>query len=258
MSADQAFPLEPATLPDSLLAHLRSEYGEWPPEGLIIASSPARVRPRWNGKVDPFAAVHSPAGLLLSVPPPALDEARRLCPKGSPREVRRVARMVTGRSGTLVGYVFRWMCKSPVYENVGVWLSTDDSRVPEWLRNYSGDVLVAFSADGQVMAGLGRKRHDDWVDELAAVTEPPFRGRGLATALVAQATARVCEEGRIATALHLPSNIASARALDRIGYRTMEGVLFFEWARQRSPLRRIASATRKALSRAGIAKGRIS
>jgi len=55
------------------------------------------------------------------------------------------------------------------------------------LHPFSGRVLVARDAGGDAVSGVGVKRHDSIGHELAVVTTPAARGRGLAVALVAQA-----------------------------------------------------------------------
>ena len=63
---------------------------------------------------------------------------------------------------------------------IGQWLPAAHPDVPEWLRPFSGDVLVATDAQGRHLAGVGIKRHDHLVHELSVGTAPEARGRGLA------------------------------------------------------------------------------
>ena len=102
--------------------------------------------------------------------------------------------------------------------DVGVWLPIDDPRVPEWLRPFGGDVLVALDDKGRYAAGVGIKRHDAVGRELAVVTDEAYRGKGLAARLVAQATRRILDDGGVPTYLHAPDNLASARTADRVGF----------------------------------------
>jgi GNAT superfamily N-acetyltransferase len=99
-----------------------------------------------------------------------------------------------------------------------VWLPPDDGRVPPWLAVFNGEVLVHLDEDGRYGAGVGRKRHDQWGQELSVATEEHLRGRGLARRLVAQAARRVADEGAVATYLHAVSNSASAKVAEASGF----------------------------------------
>ena len=115
--------------------------------------------------------------------------------------------------------VFRW-CHQLLDDTDpdSVWLPPDDERVPPWLAVFNGDVLVHLDEHGRYGAGVGRKRHDDWGQELSVATEEHLRGRGLARRLVAQAARRVADEGAVATYLHAVSNTASARVAEAAGF----------------------------------------
>ena len=112
---------------------------------------------------------------------------------------------------------FRWSVDPAPLPDAGVWLPADDPRVPPWLHPFGGEALVALEADRYV-AGVGVKRHDRHGHELAVVTEPAARGRGLARRLVAQAARRVVDEGAVATYLHAPGNVGSARVAEAAGF----------------------------------------
>ncbi len=113
--------------------------------------------------------------------------------------------------------VFRWTTQPSGTPDHGIWRPPDDPDLPPWLRPFNGDVLVGFEG-GRVTAGVGRKLHDPFGHELAVVTEPAFRGRGWARALVAQAARRVLSDGAIPMYLHDPANRASARTADAAGF----------------------------------------
>jgi GNAT superfamily N-acetyltransferase len=202
-----------------LARHLGSWLGEWPdggPRGLVVVGSETRLRPGWDGTVRPVAGVATPGGAVLSVPPEALRAVRAL---GDDLET--VAAGIAGALGlpgwTFARGVFRWSHAPTPGPNAGVWLDRRDGRVPDWLRPFNGDVLVAL-VDEEVAAGVGRKQHDADGHELAVVTEEAHRGRGLAAALVAQAARRVLDDGAVPTYLHAPSNAASAATAVRAGF----------------------------------------
>jgi GNAT superfamily N-acetyltransferase len=169
--------------------------------------------------------VHSPDSSVISVPP--LDAAAL-----QPEVTRQVADG-TGwddllpRLPALLGHegrhvyngIFRW-CETPAtLPDVGVWIDAADESVPEWLRPFGHEVLLVTDPEnGTYLAGVGLKHHDPYGRELAVGTEPAFRNRGLARALVAQAARRVLDEGAVPTYQHDPANTASARVADAAGF----------------------------------------
>ncbi len=130
--------------------------------------------------------------------------------------VRAMPRLL-GRAGVSGLGVFRWSTTPAPLPDAGVWVASDDPRVPPWLRPFGGEVLVVLDGDTYV-AGVGVKRHDEAGHELAVGTEEAARGRGLARRLVAQAARRVLDEGAVPTYLHAPDNVASAKAADAAGF----------------------------------------
>lgn len=201
-----------------LQRHLESWLGVWPPPhpGVTVVGSDRRTEPGWDGAVRIVAGVATPEGTVISVPPDAVEAVRDL--GSSLSDVATGIGEALGRSGgSLFSGVFRWSTAPAPDRGRGVWVPTDDSRLPEWLRPFNGDVLVGL-VDGQVAAGVGRKQHDQWGHELAVVTEPGHRGQGWATDLVAQAGHRVLADGAVPTYLHAPGNDPSARTADAAGF----------------------------------------
>ena len=90
--------------------------------------------------------------------------------------------------------------------------------MPEWLKPFNGDVLVAWDDEGNYGAGVGRKQHDRWGHEISVGTEASLRGRGLARQLVTTAARRIIADGAIATYLHALDNHASAKVADASGF----------------------------------------
>jgi len=203
---------------DRLAAHLRSQLGAWPPPGpLLVTTSPERSRPGWDGSVRAVAGMESPEGAVLSVPAEAV-EPLRACGDDL-GAVERALADVLGRPGArLVRSVLRWTGEPAPLPRLGEEVDAEDPRVPEWLRPFAGEVLVAFDDDGRYLAGVGRNRHDRWCTELAVGTEPEARGRGLARRLVATAARRVLDEGAVPTYQHDVDNAASAHVADAVGF----------------------------------------
>jgi GNAT superfamily N-acetyltransferase len=204
--------------------HLAAWLGAWPPAGpgtLTVVGSDRRTRPGWDGRVYPVAGVATPGGAVLSVAPDLVDEVRAA---GEGLDaVGAALPAIVGRPDARFGRgVFRW-CHELVGavgddEAAAVWLPPGDERVPPWLAVFNGDVLVHLDGDGRYGAGVGRKRHDDFGQELSVATEEHLRGRGLARRLVAQAARRVADEGAVATYLHAVTNTASARVAEASGF----------------------------------------
>ncbi len=206
---------------DRLAAHLESWLGVWPPAPgtVTVVGSAKRVEPGWDGAVHPFVGVATPDGAVLSVPPDAVDAVRALGDRFA--ELDRIGAGLgeaLGRPGWVFGAgLFRWSVAPTASDDPGIWVPTDDPRLPAWLRPFNGDVLVAL-VDGVVVAGVGRKIHDAFGHELAVVTEEGHRGAGWARRLVTQAGRRVLADGAVPTYLHAPTNHASARTADASGF----------------------------------------
>jgi GNAT superfamily N-acetyltransferase len=124
-----------------------------------------------------------------------------------------------GRPGDSVERVhLRWTIAPAHLPAVGTWVAPEDPRLPAWLRPFGGPALCALDDRGRVVAGVGLKRHDPWVHELAVVTEPEARGQGLARQLVSQAARDLLERNIVPTYLYQPSNTASARVAEAAGF----------------------------------------
>jgi len=201
--------------------HLATWLGAWPPSGpLTVVGSERRTRPGWDGTVYPVAGVATPDGAVLSVPPDLVEAVR-----AAGDDLDTVAAALPGLAGRPDARfgrgVFRWChgLLDPAGDDAdAVWLPPGDERVPPWLAVFNGDVLVHLDEHGRYGAGVGRKRHDDWGQELSVATAEHLRGRGLARRLVAQAARRVAEEGAVATYLHATSNTASAHVAQAAGF----------------------------------------
>lgn len=156
---------------------------------------------------------------MLSVPPTLVDAV-----EAAGQDLATIGASlpeIVGRPDARFGRgVFRWCHELLDIEPdpAAVWLPPDDGRVPPWLAVFNGEVLVHLDSDGRYGAGVGRKRHDDFGQELSVATEEHLRGRGLARRLVAQAARRVADEGAVATYLHAPSNVGSARVAEAAGF----------------------------------------
>lgn len=210
--------------PDHELARRLGEFlagwlGTWPPTTLLdVASSPARSEPGWDGVIRPVIGVATPSGAVISVPAPLLEKARGLAGLGEVAFASRIGTLVGVEGGQLVRAVFRYSEHRSDLPDAGVWTPRDDPRVPEWLKPFNDDVLVAFAEDGSYAAGVGLKKHSALGVELAVGTEPEHRNKGLAKRLVAQAARTVIDSGAVAIYLHAPSNLPSAAVAEAAGF----------------------------------------
>jgi GNAT superfamily N-acetyltransferase len=209
----------PASVEDRLEKHLAAWLGAWPPPPgrVLVVGTPIREAPGWDGRARAVLGVSTRDGAVVSVTPALAAEMGALPKDVDVAEVgTRLSRLAGGR---LYAGAFRW-CESPTpFEDAGVWVPREDERVPEWLKPFNGDVLVAFDpASGAYLAGVGVKRHDDFGHELSVGTEPEAQGRGLARRLVAQAARRVIAGGAVPTYLHDFANAASAKVAAAAGF----------------------------------------
>jgi GNAT superfamily N-acetyltransferase len=205
-----------------LRRHLAHWLGQWPAIGAVsVVGSPRRERPGWDGLVHPVIAVSSGTGCVISVPPDRVGKVREL--------VRDLGRGEDWRTGlpdavglpghTLYTGVFRWSVRPQPLPDAGVWVDVTDPVVPDWLRVFGRQVLLARDPEtGEYLAGVGIKRHDQYGQEIAVGTEPAARGKGLARRLVAQAARRILDEGAVATYQHAFDNLASARVAQAAGF----------------------------------------
>lgn len=220
-----------ATIPEARLPrsacrqlgqHLQIWLGAWPENGgATLTVTPQRDRPRWDGGMWPLLGVEGPSGAALSVAPGFLERL-------SAETVMQVTRAIQPGEPALPGFglggeqieylVFRWTAKPADLPETGEWVPTSDPRVPEWLRPFNGDVLIAWDEAGNYAAGVGRKAHNELAQEIAVGTDPGHRGKGFAPMLVAQAARRILADGFLPLYLHTLDNEASARVAEKAGF----------------------------------------
>jgi GNAT superfamily N-acetyltransferase len=192
----------PADVPAALERHLKRAIGLWPPPpGITIVENDVRGAPGWDGHLHPVWGLRVADATAVGVPPE--------WPVGNDRETF---------VGGLAEGIFRWSVAPPEVEPIGVWVPVSDPRLPDWLVPFGGEVLVAFGDDGAYAAGVGLKRHDDDVWEIAVGTDERHRGKGLARRVVAQAAAAVLEAGKVPTYQHDLDNVASGKVADAAGF----------------------------------------
>jgi GNAT superfamily N-acetyltransferase len=215
---------EAVAVPALLESHLRTWLGEWPPhhDGITVVGYDERTLPGWDHAVHDIIGVATPTGAVLSVPPAVFEEVSAVTTHRSLDHDLAALGValpgIMGRPGRVGRGLFRWSALPTASPDTGEWVPTTDERVPDWLRPFNGDVLVAWDDDGKYGAGVGRKQHDQFGHELSVGTEAALRGRGMGRLLVATAARRVLDDGGIATYLHAPDNFASAKVADAAGF----------------------------------------
>jgi GNAT superfamily N-acetyltransferase len=202
--------------------HLAHWLGQWPATGSVtVVGSARRERPGWDGAVHPVLGVTAGQGCVLSVPPERVGKVRDLIAAGREAEDWLVdLPEAVGLAGhTIYSGVFRWTVRPEPLPDAGTWVDAADPVVPDWLRPFGGQALLALDPEtGVYLAGVGIKRHDQYGHELAVGTEPAARGKGLARRLVAQAARRVLDHGAVPTYQHAFDNVASGRVAQAAGF----------------------------------------
>jgi GNAT superfamily N-acetyltransferase len=186
-----------------------------------VTTAPTRTEPGWDGAVHAVVGVASPDGAVLSVPPDRVDAVAALADDLA--GLRAAGPALGGALGwpeaRLFDGTFRWSTSPTPMDDAGEWVPTEDERVPDWLKPFNGDVLMAFDeTTGDYIAGVGIKVHDEFGHELAVVTDEAAQGKGLARRLVSQAARAVLERGAVPTYLHADSNVRSAKVADASGF----------------------------------------
>jgi GNAT superfamily N-acetyltransferase len=209
-----------------LRRHLRTWLGRWPsgagPTSVDVVGSRQRERGGWDGRVFPLVGMIAPESTVLSVRRRKVQAVREYADRPGMDMDRLLALLPTlldRPDQRVYSGVFRWCERPAPLPDAGQWEKASDPDVPEWLRPFGHEVLIARDPDsGAYLAGVGLKHHDRYGQEIAVGTEPAVRSQGLARRLVAQAARRVLDEGAIATYQHDPANIASGRVADAAGF----------------------------------------
>lgn len=205
---------------ERLRLHLKSWLGRWPAQSLVdVVGSVRRTAPGWDGRVFSLVGVGAPDAAVLSVPPswaPIVRDRVSQALAGSMnwQELVPILPALLNRPDQIVYHgIYRFSLKPTPLPDAGEWISASHESVPEWLRPFGHEVLIAWDDDGSYLAGVGIKHHDRYGQELAVGTEPRARGKGLARRLVAQAARRVLDEGAIPTYQHDPANVADRKSV---------------------------------------------
>jgi GNAT superfamily N-acetyltransferase len=198
---------------------LMTWLGDWPDKDrMTVVGTPARLRPGWDGRVQGVVGVaDGDGGGVLSVPPD--DEAAVREVVHTWDDVRTRLPEAMGRPGARVyAGKFRWTTEPADLADAGEWVSYVDDRVPEWLKPFGGEALIAFDGDGVYAAGVGIKRHNPAGMEISVGTEEVHRGKGLASRLVAQAARWILAQDAVPIYLHDAANVGSDKTALKAGF----------------------------------------
>lgn len=213
-----------STEPQTLVDHLTEWLGDWPSSGhgVAVVGTAKRSLPGWDGALHEIIGVATPERAVLSVPLQHEHAVRSLV-RGHDLHADLASlgaglSHALGRSGRFGHGLFRWSTEPTMTPDAGEWVPTSDPRVPEWLKPFNGDLLIAWDDEGRYGAGVGRKVHDQFGHELSVGTEESLRGRGLGRLLVATVARRILDDGAVPTYLHAPDNFASAKVADAAGF----------------------------------------
>lgn len=201
----------------SLEAFLAEYLGAWPPVAPVtVVGSPVRGKPSWDGAIRDVVGVGTPQGGVVSVLPEHVEAVRSAVHDWS--QVTTLLPSAVDRPGaTAYLGTFRWTLKPADLDDVGTWIDVNDPRIPEWLRPFGGEALIALNGNAYA-AGVGIKRHNALGLEISVGTDEAYRGRGLAARLVAQAARWILAQGAVPIYLHDPANVASDRTAHAAGF----------------------------------------
>ncbi|MGE5212025.1 MAG: GNAT family N-acetyltransferase, partial [Acidobacteriota bacterium] len=224
---------------ERLQMHLRSWVGAWPPPGpgVHVIGDVARLEPTWDGEVRRLQGVGDGVGTVIAVPPDAVDAVRAALADGFDRpDLGDDLGAILGVGPAAFGTgVFRTTSRvNPDLADLGEWFEHQTDRLPAWLAPFNGPRLVALDDDGLPLGGVGIKVHDRFGHEIAVVTEERARGSGIARRLVATAARRILDEGAVPTYLHPPTNLASARVAEAVGFVDRGWTVHGLWQRPRA------------------------
>jgi GNAT superfamily N-acetyltransferase len=207
-------------IPSRLEEHLRSWAGAWPStrDGVIVVPNPHNAYPGWDGDIHPATGVVDAGGRGVLGIPPATYELLGQAEIDVDNLMEEIPELVGRPELRVYRAVFRWSTSPADLADVGTWLDVSHPAVPEWLKPFGDPVLVFLDDDGEYLAGVGLKRHDEAGWEIAVGTRPAAQGRGLARRLVAQAAREVLAQGAVPTYFHDLDNFASAKVAEAAGF----------------------------------------
>lgn len=227
--------------------------------GVHLVPSRRRTRAGWAGYTKPLLAIARGESLVVSFRPDlegavraelGRGEAPRrggllwgsaarseggggegvAAPWGQFERLRRVSQRAYPYAFVLCGYSM--YCDAEHFRPLpgpATRLARDDPRGRELRQRFDGEIFVVFGTRGEIASWAAIKLKTASVWEIAVVTEPAYRGRGLARQVVSAATAHILEQGREALYIYDRANIASGKVCRSLGYREYALEFFSEY-----------------------------
>jgi RimJ/RimL family protein N-acetyltransferase len=207
--------------------------------GIHVVPSERRGRPGWGGYTVPILALSTPRGGVVSTRPDLADRIRALLafsqtgrPLGAAEfeRLQQVTRAAVPYAYSLSGHVlFADLDRFQPRASRAQRLERTDPRGADLRRRFDGEVFAIRGTRGDVASWAAIKLKSDDIWEIAVVTEPPYRGQGLAKEVVSAATAYILDQGRLALYVHDRTNLASAKVCRSLGYAEYAEEYFCEY-----------------------------
>jgi GNAT superfamily N-acetyltransferase len=203
--------------------------------GVVVVPTPRRHAPEWHNWIAPFLGVAPvrAGGCVLSCIPElgdplqrALDQLPRTAVPFAARWLEAVRGVATSVPGVTWSRRTIHVADHVSFRPYGLDPSVRIERWevgehPEsWLSQaFDGPRYVIRAPRGEVVAWAGLKRKSDEAWEIAAMTQAPYRGRGLATLLTAAATTEILARGHLALWVADLDNTSAQQLVERLGFR---------------------------------------
>ncbi|HEX2948855.1 MAG TPA: GNAT family N-acetyltransferase [Armatimonadota bacterium] len=200
--------------------------------GITTCAPAHRDQPRWMGWLIPFDCIvldrAEPGTGVISVTPSLANGLERFLQSCDEEILPPTGKALSRFIHTNVpqGYpkVHRILrCSSttftPAPDVFPISLLDENDIHASWYRlHFDGPIYVARDQRNSIVSWAAIKCKSDDIWEMAVVTEPHYRGMGLARSVVSHATAAALDEGKVAMYLHEITNIASSKVSQSLGY----------------------------------------
>ncbi len=203
--------------------------------GVVVVPTPRRLAPEWHDWIAPLIGVAPTraGGIVFSCTPElagplqrTLDQLPRTAVPFGGRwleAVRGVAATVPGVtwSRRLIHVADRLSFRPYGLDpSVRIERWEVGEHPDSWLSQaFDGPRFVIRTPQGEVVAWAGLKQKSEEAWEIAAMTQAPYRGRGLATLLTAAATTEILARGHLALWVADLDNKSAQQLVERLGFR---------------------------------------
>jgi GNAT superfamily N-acetyltransferase len=207
--------------------------------GLHLVPTRKRTRPGWAGYTKPIQALVRGDCTVVSMNPDLESSVRAELGRGGEWPLTSWASFDRLRRASQRSYPYAFILSGhsmfcddrsfcPLGEHAEL-LPRSDPRGRDLRARFDGEIFVVFGPRGEIASWAAIKLKSDSVWEIAVVTEPAHRGRGLARKVVAAATQHILEQGRAALYIYDKSNLASGKVCRSLGYQEYGQEFFCEY-----------------------------